>query len=508
MLACGRVGGIDCGCASTATRIRIIIRFIAFTPLLFLLLERFLLILNIHDHLFLEGYLDVQTVAVTSTKKKKTSSFFLPTLPLPSPQQGMPITSSSSSSSMMIETHKSLEMITQSPLRVTSSPRFCPDRKMKILGNYKQQHHHHQLKRKEDENRIGVIPKIIHQQIPSRCVDPSFYGANLRLQNELSTMNYYYNNNTNDAGDDTTSWSIYFHTEDAMTSLFRAVVTTSSSDTNEDTMARLPAHLFPNLSHVVKHCVQNGSLLKKQLWRFLCLYVYGGIYIGDFDDGLQTLKAMNTTRSSHHDRINSNHYDGVNDAILIVSDNIDSNDNDNDSVDRFNINRNNVVINTNSIASTARHPLMYYALHHMIFKILYEDENINNNKNKYHDLVNDVLKKAFTDFQSDFDMVAGEGDDGDGDDEIADNNIGTIFSHGDDTNYFPRKKIMYHGTGNTTVTFIARTPTIMAIATPEHKGRSSTMTTANSTTKMNRSSFCLHKILSASSSSTSASSIS
>eukprot|EP00751_Fragilariopsis_kerguelensis_P038242 CAMPEP_0170958262 /NCGR_PEP_ID=MMETSP0735-20130129/35475_1 /TAXON_ID=186038 /ORGANISM="Fragilariopsis kerguelensis, Strain L26-C5" /LENGTH=247 /DNA_ID=CAMNT_0011371901 /DNA_START=333 /DNA_END=1073 /DNA_ORIENTATION=- len=161
-------------------------------------------------------------------------------------------------------------------------------------------------------------------------------------------------------GDDNDMWSIIFHTEDAMTRLFRAIIITTTKDDEE----KSELLLFPHLGQVVKSCIKNGSLLKQQLWQFLCLYVYGGIYIDLYeydyynDDGVdvdvdgnyfQIIKELNTisNRTIIHNK-------NAIDAVLFV---LESKDDDNDN--QFN-NKNSMKY-TNTIAVSPRHPLIYLA---------------------------------------------------------------------------------------------------------------------------------------------------
>eukprot|EP00751_Fragilariopsis_kerguelensis_P028022 CAMPEP_0170871218 /NCGR_PEP_ID=MMETSP0734-20130129/25679_1 /TAXON_ID=186038 /ORGANISM="Fragilariopsis kerguelensis, Strain L26-C5" /LENGTH=280 /DNA_ID=CAMNT_0011250449 /DNA_START=605 /DNA_END=1445 /DNA_ORIENTATION=+ len=244
-------------------------------------------------------------------------------------------------------------------------------------------------------------------------------------------------------GDDNDMWSIIFHTEDAMTRLFRAIIITTTKDDEE----KSELLLFPHLGQVVKSCIKNGSLLKQQLWQFLCLYVYGGIYIDLYeydyynDDGVdvdvdgnyfQIIKELNTisNRTIIHNK-------NAIDAVLFV---LESKDDDNDT---NSFNNKNSMKYTNTIAVSPRHPLIYYAVHHMIFKIIYGNDNDNNNVNDY---VNDVLEKALADFQHDFITRGSE------ENSKVENGL-----NNNDSNNSSGRRTIHYGTDNNTVTIIGTT---------------------------------------------------
>lgn len=88
------------------------------------------------------------------------------------------------------------------------------------------------------------IPRIVHQTAKSRCVTPAF--AKITGQWKLPDHSY------------------YFHDDEAIARLLR-----------------MNFPLFPHLNKVVGLCVKNPTI-KADLWRYLVLWVYGGIY-ADFD---------------------------------------------------------------------------------------------------------------------------------------------------------------------------------------------------------------------------------
>ena len=97
----------------------------------------------------------------------------------------------------------------------------------------------------QEATRERRIPKIIHQTAKSRCVTPAF----AKIINQWKQI---------------PDHSYYFHDDEAIHRLFRV-------DYPE----------FPHLKLVLQHCVKNPTI-KADLWRYLVLWVYGGIY-ADFD---------------------------------------------------------------------------------------------------------------------------------------------------------------------------------------------------------------------------------
>lgn len=86
------------------------------------------------------------------------------------------------------------------------------------------------------------IPRIVHQTSKSGCLTPRFAKASERWRS-LS------------------GWSYYFHDDAAVERLFE-------QHYNE----------FPMLKDIVENCLRYGTL-KADVWRYLVLWVYGGIYV-------------------------------------------------------------------------------------------------------------------------------------------------------------------------------------------------------------------------------------
>ena len=89
----------------------------------------------------------------------------------------------------------------------------------------------------------GKIPPIIHQTAKSRCVTERIAQAVQKWQTWS-----------------TTDWEYYFHDDEAVARLFHQ-----------------SAQEFPLLRDVYPHCLVHGTL-RADLWRYLVLWEYGGLY--------------------------------------------------------------------------------------------------------------------------------------------------------------------------------------------------------------------------------------
>lgn len=105
-----------------------------------------------------------------------------------------------------------------------------------------------------DSNRWNHIPKIIHQTSRSRCLTQLFNRSTSKWSDWHSN-----------------GWSYYFHDDDAMHRMFE-----------------MNYVFFPSLKDVVENCLISGTA-KADLWRYLVLWQYGGIY-SDLDATPNNLK--------------------------------------------------------------------------------------------------------------------------------------------------------------------------------------------------------------------------
>jgi mannosyltransferase OCH1-like enzyme len=144
------------------------------------------------------------------------------------------------------------------------------------------------------------IAKSIHQTSKSRCVTLKVGNAIQRWRS-LSDFDFSY----------------YFHDDDAVQALFQQF-----------------SHIeFPLLKQIVEHCLIDGTL-KADLWRYLILWLYGGIY-ADIDT---IPNQLNVTEIVHHD------------AYFVV--------------EQYHL------LSQWFMAISPRHPLMYYAIQHSLSNIL------------------------------------------------------------------------------------------------------------------------------------------
>ena len=141
------------------------------------------------------------------------------------------------------------------------------------------------------------IPRIVHQTSKSRCLTAAF--TNVTSHWKLS------------------GWSYYFHDDDAIDRLFK-----------------LEFPEFPHLRNIFRNCMTNGTL-KADLWRYLVLWVYGGVY-ADFD--------------SAPNKFSFDTIDDSDDGFFVV--------------EQYHI------LSQWFMAMSPRHPLMYYAIQHSLLNLL------------------------------------------------------------------------------------------------------------------------------------------
>ena len=173
-------------------------------------------------------------------------------------------------------------------------------------------------KRQQHQNKI---PKIVHQTARSRCVTPVF--GNTTQQWKFP------------------GWSYYFHDDAAVE---RLLLSPSGS--------RLLKEQFPQLPSIAQKCLQHGTI-RSDVWRYLVLWVYGGIY-ADLDCVPHKLNATVLTElmdpTSHSTGRNAT----PTDAIFVV--------------EQFH------VLSQYFMAASPRHPLLWYALQHSLTNVLLADD--------------------------------------------------------------------------------------------------------------------------------------
>ncbi len=147
------------------------------------------------------------------------------------------------------------------------------------------------------------IPRIVHQTAKSRCVTPAF--AEITSQWKLANHSY------------------YFHDDEAINRLFRM---------------NFPE--FPHMQLVLRHCVKNPTI-KADLWRYLVLWVYGGIYAD-----LDTAPA----------KFNASTIQDDDDGLFVV--------------EQYHI------LSQWFMALSPNHPLMYYAIQHTLQNLLEADDTL------------------------------------------------------------------------------------------------------------------------------------
>jgi hypothetical protein len=136
-------------------------------------------------------------------------------------------------------------------------------------------------------------------------------------------------------------WSYYLHT-----------------DENMETLLTQNFPEFPMLNSITSHCLNKNSSLRQDLWSFLLLWEFGGLYV-HFDYSIGSFDTSTI----------SNNFDGF-----------------------FFIDPETNELSTKVFAVSKNHPLMYHAIQRMIGNIL-SPKDINN---KYTGV--SALNQAFHDF--------------------------------------------------------------------------------------------------------------
>jgi hypothetical protein len=142
------------------------------------------------------------------------------------------------------------------------------------------------------------IPKIVHQTSKSRCLTSTF--TNIASKWKLE------------------GWSYYFHDDAALERLFQ----TEFAE-------------FPHMQAILRNCVLTNGTIKADLWRYLILWLYGGVY-ADVDS---TPNEFGPDTIGHTD-----------DAFFVV--------------EQYH------VLSQWFMGVSPRHPLMYYAIHYALLNLL------------------------------------------------------------------------------------------------------------------------------------------
>lgn len=153
------------------------------------------------------------------------------------------------------------------------------------------------------DNRNHRIPRIVHQTFRSRCVTPPLFHAA---------------RNWRQFGDD---WEYYFHSDEAIDRLFQ-----------------MSWPEFPHLSNLLP-CLMNKGTLKADLWRYLVLWEYGGVY-ADIDT---KPNLFNTTTITAKD-----------DGFFVV--------------EQYHM------LSQYFMAVSPKHPIMFYTIHSVLSKLLNEKD--------------------------------------------------------------------------------------------------------------------------------------
>jgi len=181
------------------------------------------------------------------------------------------------------------------------------------------------------------IPRIVHQTARSRCVTPAFR----KITSQWKFPDHAY----------------YFHDDEAVARLFR-----------------MSFPQFPHLKTVVYYCVKNPAI-KAELWKYLVLWLYGGIY-ADFDTAPVRFDSGTVHRTD----------------------------------DSFFVMEKHHTLGQWFMAASPRHPIMFYAVQMTLLDLLEEDDVTGNSRHSKSG--SETLHAAFTRFRGDVDVMVdpiGEG---------------------------------------------------------------------------------------------------
>jgi mannosyltransferase OCH1-like enzyme len=180
----------------------------------------------------------------------------------------------------------------QVPLEYLTGPVYtCPNKELVFVNNVISQ---------DNSTKDYHIPKYVHQTSKSKCLTPTM----AKITETWKSL-----------GND---WSYYFHDDAAMARLFALDWTDS----------------FPHLQQV-HQCIASRGTHQADLWRYLILYEYGGVYV-DIDS--QPAK-FNATTIAPEDQ-----------GFFVV--------------EQYHL------LSQYFMAMAPKHPLMYYAIHAALLNIL------------------------------------------------------------------------------------------------------------------------------------------
>jgi hypothetical protein len=221
--------------SSMSKKIQTILRCVAFVPWAVLLLER------LWDPLEgpMSGYLHVENVAATTTQKWAFQS-----------------SSSTTTSLQSFPDEYPLQRITQN----YRGFEVCPQKTEKLsnvivpltVGNAKANNGTAYTSRS--------IPNILHLAVDKKCASSELHHRVEQWKQQSP------------------EWSIYIHDEEAMVRLLRLPAVATE---------------FPQLHQIVRNCLlpSRDVVTLTKLWKYLVLYIYGGLYLGmDFAPAQQVLK--------------------------------------------------------------------------------------------------------------------------------------------------------------------------------------------------------------------------
>jgi hypothetical protein len=212
----------------------------------------------------------------------------------------------------------------------------CPRGLHEVFSRSTGSTQHHRQGAHAQHSHFGSrdIPKIVHQTSISRCLTPTYASIAAR---------WFFHD-----------WSYYFHDDDAVDRLLHA-------DFPE----------FPHLKVVVRHClIYSQATTKTDLWRYLVLWVHGGVYAS-----LDATPNNYTHTTLEH----------ANDAFFLVDPKTQ-------------------LLKHEFMAISPRHPLMYYAIQRALANIMRLSNirsslvTVSQQQQQQQSRTTIILRQAFADF--------------------------------------------------------------------------------------------------------------
>jgi Glycosyltransferase sugar-binding region containing DXD motif len=205
---------------------------------------------------------------------------------------------------------------------------------------------------------FGLLPpRIIHQTSRTRCVSKPFAAAISHWQAYASAS----------PARSTDQWAYYLHDDQAIARLLlpeNAMLRQTATRTAISNLHRA----FPHLEMVARSCIVHGTL-RSDLWRYIVLWIFGGVYIDldtappGTDRGADYL-AMSQKNTDHSESI----LDRFIQSALPTPDTADTMPHT--RVDAWFVVEQYHLLSQYFMVTRPQHPIMWYAIHDCLYNIL------------------------------------------------------------------------------------------------------------------------------------------